>query len=90
MVDAQIPEEADATAAALAQKLRADKTNFTSVTEPDASPYLQNDTPSSLSTRSRSPICSSAPSMRSRSSGNSSPTRPCAASSQPSTWSSKG
>ena len=41
VVDAQIPEEADATAAALAQKLRADKTNFTSVTEPDASPYLQ-------------------------------------------------
>ena len=41
VIDAQIPEEADTTASALAEKLRADTRNFTSVTEPDASPYLQ-------------------------------------------------
>jgi hypothetical protein len=43
VVDARIPEEADATAAALAAKLSADHTHFISVRRPDASPYLQKE-----------------------------------------------
>jgi hopanoid biosynthesis associated RND transporter like protein HpnN len=41
VIDAHIPEEADATAAALTARLSTDKTHFLSVTDPDASPYLQ-------------------------------------------------
>ena len=40
VIDAQIPEEADATAAALAAALSADTVHFQSVTRPDSSPYL--------------------------------------------------
>ncbi len=43
VVDARIPEEADATAAALAEKLSADHAHFISVRRPDASPYLQKE-----------------------------------------------
>jgi uncharacterized protein len=43
VVDARIPEEADATAAALTAKLSADHTHFISVRRPDASPYLQKE-----------------------------------------------
>ncbi len=40
VVDAKIPEEAEATARDLAAALSADKRHFISVTRPDASPYL--------------------------------------------------
>jgi hopanoid biosynthesis associated RND transporter like protein HpnN len=40
VVDADIPEEAEATAQALAEKLGSDHTHFSSVRRPDASPYL--------------------------------------------------
>ncbi len=40
VIDAQEPEEATATAAALADKLRADHAHFRSVTRPDASPFF--------------------------------------------------
>jgi hopanoid biosynthesis associated RND transporter like protein HpnN len=43
VVDAQVPEEADATAAALAARLSADHAHFISVRRPDASPYLQKE-----------------------------------------------
>jgi hopanoid biosynthesis associated RND transporter like protein HpnN len=43
VVDARIPEEADATAAELAAKLSADHVHFISVRRPDASPYLQKE-----------------------------------------------
>ena len=43
VIDARIPEEADATAAALAAKLSADHTHFISVRRPDNSPYLQKE-----------------------------------------------
>ena len=43
VIDARIPEEADATAAALASKLAADHAHFISVRRPDASPYLQKE-----------------------------------------------
>ncbi len=42
VISARIPEEADATAAALAAILAQDKTHFTSVTRPDALPYLRH------------------------------------------------
>ncbi len=42
VVDGQIPEEADATAAALAAALSVDRAHFRDVTRPDASPYLQH------------------------------------------------
>ena len=42
VIDARIPEEAEATATALATALRQDHTHFTSVTQPDALPYLTN------------------------------------------------
>jgi len=41
VVDAKIPEEAEATAAALAAKLRAEPKLFSHVDQPDASEYLQ-------------------------------------------------
>jgi hopanoid biosynthesis associated RND transporter like protein HpnN len=41
VIDARIPEEAEATAAGLAAVLRADTADFQSVTQPDTSPYLQ-------------------------------------------------
>jgi hopanoid biosynthesis associated RND transporter like protein HpnN len=41
VIDAKIPEEAEATAAALAARLRTDTRNFISVTQPDTSPYLE-------------------------------------------------
>lgn len=41
VIDAREPEEADATAAALAQDLSKDHAQFTEVERPDASPYLQ-------------------------------------------------
>ncbi|HET9019410.1 MAG TPA: MMPL family transporter [Acetobacteraceae bacterium] len=41
VVDAKLPEEADATAAALADALAADRAHFSEVRRPDASPYLQ-------------------------------------------------
>jgi hopanoid biosynthesis associated RND transporter like protein HpnN len=40
VIDARLPEEADATAAALAQALAADPQHFRTVTRPDASPYF--------------------------------------------------
>lgn len=40
VIDAAIPEEADATAAALAQALAADRIHFRVVTRPDALPYF--------------------------------------------------
>jgi hopanoid biosynthesis associated RND transporter like protein HpnN len=40
VIDARIPEQADATAAALAERLGADSAHFLSVRRPDASPYL--------------------------------------------------
>jgi len=43
VVDAKIPEEADATAAVLAARLSVDHTHFISVRRPDASPYLQKE-----------------------------------------------
>jgi hopanoid biosynthesis associated RND transporter like protein HpnN len=43
VIDAKIPEEADATAAALAARLSADHEHFISVRRPDASPYLQKE-----------------------------------------------
>src|SRR5579872_6618623 len=41
VIDAQEPEEADATAAALAEHVAADHDHFKSVRRPDASPFLQ-------------------------------------------------
>jgi uncharacterized protein len=43
VVNARIPEEADATAAELAAKVSADHTHFITVRRPDASPYLQQE-----------------------------------------------
>ncbi len=43
VVDARIPEEAEATAAGLADKLALDHQHFLSVARPDASPYLQEE-----------------------------------------------
>jgi hopanoid biosynthesis associated RND transporter like protein HpnN len=43
VIDARIPEEADATADALAQALQSDHTHFRSVREPEASPYLNQE-----------------------------------------------
>jgi hopanoid biosynthesis associated RND transporter like protein HpnN len=43
VVDARIPEEADATANALAQKLAADHAHFQSVRRPDTNPYLEKE-----------------------------------------------
>ena len=41
VIDAAIPEQADSTAAALADKLRQDTRHFSLVRQPDASPYLE-------------------------------------------------
>jgi hopanoid biosynthesis associated RND transporter like protein HpnN len=43
VIDARIPEEADATADALAQALAPDHAHFRSVREPEASPYLNQE-----------------------------------------------
>jgi uncharacterized protein len=43
VVDARIPEEADATAAELAARLSADKAHFLTVRRPDASPFLEKE-----------------------------------------------
>ncbi len=43
VVDAKEPEEAEATAAALAEALAADKEHFVTVRRPDASPFLQRE-----------------------------------------------
>jgi hopanoid biosynthesis associated RND transporter like protein HpnN len=43
VIDARIPEEADATAAGLAAKLTAEGAQFRSVSRPDASPFLQRE-----------------------------------------------
>jgi hopanoid biosynthesis associated RND transporter like protein HpnN len=43
VIDAQEPEEADATAAALAKALSADHAHFLTVTRPDASPFLRKE-----------------------------------------------
>jgi hopanoid biosynthesis associated RND transporter like protein HpnN len=43
VVDARIPEEADATAAELAARLSQDKTHFLTVRRPDANPFLQRE-----------------------------------------------
>lgn len=43
VINAQQPEEADATAEALAQKLAADHTHFISVTRPDSSPFFNKE-----------------------------------------------
>jgi hopanoid biosynthesis associated RND transporter like protein HpnN len=43
VVDARIPEEADATAAELAQRLAADKTHFTEVRRPDSNAFLDKE-----------------------------------------------
>ncbi len=41
VISARIPEEAEATAAALAARLSADHTHFTQIRQPDTLPYLQ-------------------------------------------------
>ena len=41
VISARIPEEAEATAAALAARLAADHTHFTQIRQPDTLPYLQ-------------------------------------------------
>jgi hopanoid biosynthesis associated RND transporter like protein HpnN len=41
VIDAAIPEEAEATARQLTAALRADRRHFSAVTQPDASPYLE-------------------------------------------------
>ncbi|MEA2739989.1 MAG: uncharacterized protein QOH05_3296 [Acetobacteraceae bacterium] len=43
VIDARIPEEADATAADLMQRLSADKTHFRTVRRPDSSPFLDKE-----------------------------------------------
>jgi hopanoid biosynthesis associated RND transporter like protein HpnN len=43
VIDAQAPEQAEATAAALAAKLSADTAHFRGVRRPDASPYLRKE-----------------------------------------------
>jgi len=43
VIDARIPEEADATAAELAARLSADTTNFRTVRRPDANPFLEKE-----------------------------------------------
>ena len=43
MIDAREPEEADATAAALADALAKDHAHFNSVRRPDASPFLRKE-----------------------------------------------
>ena len=43
VIDSAIPEEADATAASLAQALAADRTHFKEVWRPDASPYFDQE-----------------------------------------------
>ncbi len=43
VIDAKIPEEAEATAASLAQQLSADRRHFLAVSRPDASPFLQRE-----------------------------------------------
>ena len=43
VIDARIPEEADATAAELADRLATDKSHFLTVRRPDASPFLQKE-----------------------------------------------
>jgi len=43
VIDAKEPEEADATAAALAERLAEDHTHFLSVSRPDASPFLKQE-----------------------------------------------
>jgi uncharacterized protein len=43
VIDADVPEEADATARALALALSSDHTNFSMVRRPDASPYLRQE-----------------------------------------------
>lgn len=43
VVSARIPEEADATASALADRLSQDKAHFLTVRRPDASPFLQKE-----------------------------------------------
>ncbi|HKM63784.1 MAG TPA: MMPL family transporter [Acidisphaera sp.] len=43
VVDGRIPEEAEATAAALADALRADRAHFLTVRRPDSSPYLHRE-----------------------------------------------
>ncbi|MBV8521313.1 MAG: MMPL family transporter [Acetobacteraceae bacterium] len=40
VIDSAVPEEAEATASSLAQKLSADRTHFNSVRRPDASPFF--------------------------------------------------
>jgi hopanoid biosynthesis associated RND transporter like protein HpnN len=41
VIDARIPEQAEAAAAALATRLRADTTHFSAIRQPDALPYLR-------------------------------------------------
>jgi hypothetical protein len=43
VVDARIPEEAEATAAALAKRMSADTQHFTGVRRPDANPFLEKE-----------------------------------------------
>jgi hopanoid biosynthesis associated RND transporter like protein HpnN len=43
VIDARIPEEADATAAALAKALAGDTVHFVNVARPDASPFLEKE-----------------------------------------------
>jgi len=43
VIDAKEPEEAEATAAGLAERLAEDRTNFLSVSRPDASPFLKRE-----------------------------------------------
>jgi hypothetical protein len=56
VVDAQEPEEADATAAELAAKLSTDHAHFLSVRRPDASPYLDKEGLLFLNTKSLSDL----------------------------------
>ena len=60
MIDAKEPEEAEATAASLAEALAGDHAHFLSVRRPDASPFLKQEGLLFLDTPSSSNRCSSA------------------------------
>ncbi len=75
VIDAQEPEEADATAAELAEALAADHAHFLSVRRPDASPYPAQGGAAVPRHRSSCRTCWTAPSTRSPSSASSSPIR---------------
>ena len=74
VIDGRTPEEADETAAGLAQALAADHAHFRTVRRPDAAPFFDREGLLFLA-RSSSPACSTIRSTRSPSSASSSPIR---------------